>query len=624
MTDTTETEAPIKPKLGNKRKAAKVTREMVAPMASVEPLTIENMVLKANGTSKVHFKRLKYKGCPALSNKGLLKENTQYIDMKRDDFVREMYRLLKPNFNRSKKTYFDNLCKYIRWLDSSPHEVKGDYFANNLTKLSMEDWGARVSQGKTSKGSWSLHKGMLSAVLKLLNRHADAARLAPITGAKASTKPHKTLHVESELKPTVKALFRGYIGLAKYVDNGATPDINPLWDETLFNAQAEKHGWAVSQRVYKRSSFKKNVIGFGDWRNQLTRLAAMICFMFTGMNTKPLLGMKRKDVVFKQVQGGKYIFDATKGRAGDREIDNGIGFSTYARRFIESWLSLSATITGTSGDAPLFPWVTKTGEISDFNKSATPPQKAVNRLLKILGLSEITASILRKTKLDTLMKVTEDIYLVSISGNNSIVTVQKSYSSGNEQDHKRNLSASTEATYNLAKGTHVEDAVSAAKYAHHDVLSEYDYKRLRKKEHTDKEAMTPLGVRCQDNTKGAASIIDKVLKKSGIEMPGEEQLCTDFLECFECEYHKLVAGVEDIWLMLSFKDTLKDMEQFPAINSFTKSRYQHICLTIDSVLARYKEVSVENYSEALEKMKDATHPLYATAHSVNDLLEVFS
>lgn len=624
MTDTTEIETPIKPKLGNKRKAAKVTREMVAPMASVEPLTIENMVLKAKGATKAHFKRLKYKGCPGLSTKGLLKENTQYIDMRRDDFVREMYRLLKPNFNRTKKTYFDNLCNYICWLDSSPHEVRGDYFANHLTKLSMEDWGTRVSQGKAAKGSWSIHRGMLSAVLKLLNRHADALRLTSITGIKASAKPHKTLHVESELKPTVKALFRGYIGLARHINSGTTPDINPLWDEALFNAQAEKHGWSKVQRADKRSSFKKSVISSGDWRNQLTRLAAMICFMFTGMNTNPLLGMKRKDVVFKQVQGGKYIFDATKGRADNREIDNGIGFSTYARRFVESWLSLSATITGTSGDAPLFPFITAKGEISDFVKSIRKPQTPVNKLLVLLGLSEITASILRKTKLDTLMKVTEDIYLVSVSGSNSIATVQKSYSSGNEQDHKRNLSASTEATFNLAKGVPVEDAVSAAKYAHPDVLSEYDYKRLRKKEHGDKEAMTPLGVRCQDNTKGAASIIDKVLKKSGIEMPDEEQLCTDFLECFECDNHKLVAGVEDIWLMLSFKDTLKDMEQFPAINSFTKSRYQHICLTIDSVLARYKEVSVENYSEASEKMKDASHPLYAKAYSVNDLLEVFS
>lgn len=106
MSDTTDIEAPIKKNPGNKRKAAKVTREMVAPMASVEPLTIENMVLKEDTGDRTHFKRLKYKGCPALSKKGELKESVQHIDMKRDYFVREIYRLFKPNFNITKKNIF--------------------------------------------------------------------------------------------------------------------------------------------------------------------------------------------------------------------------------------------------------------------------------------------------------------------------------------------------------------------------------------------------------------------------------------------------------------------------------------------------------------------------------------
>lgn len=627
MPDAVDKKKPARIKLGNKRKAVMPTREMVAPIASVEPLNIEAMVLKAEGAANKHFKRLKYKGCPALSKKGELEEPTRYINMKRDDFVRDMYRLLKTDFNRTKGTNFDNLCLYIGWLDDNEHQtIDGDYFHNNLIKLYMQDWGTRVAQNTASKGSWNTAKNMISFILKVLGRKEDAKRLPSIKGVKKSVKPHKAIHVESELKPTAKALFRGFNGLAMHLDNDSEPNINPLWDEVLFNDQADKYGWKVNQRANKTRAFINSVKGGTrtDWRNQLTRIAVMICFIFTGMNTSPMLKMRRRDVCFKQIQGGKYIFDAVKARAGYLEIDNGIGFSKYAREFIERWLSLSAKITGTDLDMPLFPYVTRNGEITTFTENGQNPQRGINNLLGHLGLTQITASILRKTKLDTLMKVTEDIYLVSIAGNNSINTIKQSYSSGLEQDHRRNLAASTDAMFDIAKGKPMTEAVSKAKHTYHDVLSEYDYKRLREKERTSNEARTPVGGRCQNSRKGAAKAINKILKKSGIDMPTEEKVCTNFLECFECDHHKLVAAVEDIWLMLSFKETLQEMLGFPSVNSLPKDVYKSICLTIDSILERFKEVSKVNYSEALEKKKIASHPLYSTVYSLNDLLEVFS
>jgi len=76
--------------------------------------------------------------------------------------------------------------------------------------------------------------------------------------------------------------------------------------------------------------------------------------------------------------------------------------------------------------------------------------------------------------------------------------------------------------------------------------------------------------------------------------------------------------------MLSFKETLEEMQQFPSINSLPKSRYRNLCLTIDSILDRFKEVSKTNYSQALEKMKISSHPLYSNVYSLSDLLDIFS
>lgn len=623
MVDIIDIKESIKAAPYHRRKPVSVNREMVAPLASFEPINIEDMVLVTEIKGSSHFDRLNYYGCPSRLASC---HQHELLAMKRDDFVRQMYRLFKPRFNTTWKTHFDNLCKYIGWLDTTKKQsIEGDYFHNDLVKLYMQQWGTWVKQNKYSMASWMLSKSLFSAIFKAHGRHGDAKRLTSIKGLQKGINPHKGLHVESELKPTAKTLFRAFKIFAQHIEENSIPSINPIWDETLFNIQAEKHNWTAIKRGNKANGFKGSVVSSkGNWRNQLTRISIMICFMFTGMNTTPMLRMLRRDVRFKQIQGGKYIFDAQKDRAKYLEIDNAIGFSKHARDFIEHWLALSAMITGFDDDAPLFPFIKPTGEIVSFHLISDSPQTSINKLLKYLGLTPITSSTLRKTKLDTLLKVTEDIYLVSIAANNSIKTVAKNYSTGLARDHERNLSASMDAQFGIAKGTSVEDAVSQAKYKYHDVLSDYDYKRLRSKKQAKKESLTPTGARCLDNRQGAAKLIDKALKRSGISIPSEEAVCTDFLECFGCEHHAIVAAVNDIWLMLSFRDTLAEMKQYPAVNSLPKSRYENLCLIINSILARFKEVSEKNYLQALELKKTASHPLYSTPHSLNDLLDIFS
>lgn len=622
MFDGSDNQSPSKPTRGNKRKALKVTKAMVAPLASIEPLAIKDMILKADGASASYFKRLKYKGCPVLSKKGELQEPTRYIDMKRDVFVREIYRLLKPNYNVTSSNYFNCLIGYIRWVDSDDNTVtveKNDYFNNELINAYMKHWAVRVKTNKGTKGAWCNARKVLSFFLKKLNRASDAKKLPSIPGVKAATKGHKSLHVESELKPTLKALMRGFNGLVAHFEKGTKPEINPIFDETLFNKQAELLSLSTCSRGSRRSAFKKCLRV--NWQNQLTRQACMICFSFTGMNFTPMLTLERQDVTFKAVQGNCFLLDSVKGRAANKEIDNGIGFSKHAKEFIERWLNLSAKITGDTPEAPLFPYIKEDGEITTFIKAGIGPQTQVNNLLRHLGLAELTSSITRKTKLATLMQVTEDVYLVSISGNSSIKTIKRTYSSGSEKDHQGNLAASMDATYDIAKGKTVVEAVSDAKAQYIDVLSEYDYKKVREKEGVTDEATTLVGGRCQNPTKETRD--DKILKKKGIKMPAEENRCTNFLECFECPFHKLVAAVSDIWLMFSFRETLDEMLQIPAVNSMPKADYDKICVSVDSALVRLKEKSTKNYEEAQEKMKLDSHPLYSTAYSLTDLLEIF-
>jgi hypothetical protein len=622
MPDDIVVEPPKKTPLESKRKALKVTKEMIAPLASFEPLSIMAMVLKTKTGKACHFKRLKYKGCPKLTKKGELNKSTQYIDMKRDTFVREVYRLFKPEFNGTSSGYFHSIILYIRWVDSDDNTIiveENDYFNMELIEAYMKHWALRIKTNKGRKFAWSKAKSSLTFVLRKLNRTSDAKKLPPIGGVRDDTKSYEALHVQSELKPTIQALMRGFNGLAVHLENDSIPKTHPLFDLALFDKQSESLSLSGRFKGARKGAFKNSLQG--NWQNQLTSQACLICFSFTGMNFTPMLSMKRQDLIFKVIQGNCYVLDGVKGRAGYKEIDNGIGFSKYAKEFIERWLDLSAKIAGDVPDALLFPYIREGGEITSFVATRKSPQTSVNKLLGYLGLPGLNSSIARKTKLAALMKVTEDIYLVSISGNNSIKTIKRTYSSGSEKDHQSNLAASMDAKYDIAKGKEIAQSVIDAKARYVDVLSEYDYKKLREKKGLIDEAQTLVGGRCQNPTKETRD--DKILKKKGMKMLAEERRCTSFLECFECEFHKLVASVNDIWLMLSFKMTLDEMLQIPAVNSIPKADYDKVFVSVESALARLKEKSNKNYKQAQEKMKSDNHPLYSTAYSLTDLIEIF-
>ena len=109
----------------------------------------------------------------------------------------------------------------------------------------------------------------------------------------------------------------------------------------------------------------------------------------------------------------------------------------------------------------------------------------------------------------------------------------------------------------------------------------------------------------------------------GVKQPEKEQRCTDFLGCFECSYHRLVSEVEDIWLMLSFNDTLQEMKAYPAINSLPTDKFYKLFNTIESILKDFKEVAPDNYTQALEVHSNGPHPLYSDGYSLMDLLETF-
>ena len=608
-------------KMTNKNSSRKPVQPTISALknnADIKVLHIEREIITTPRGSKCYLKRFKYKGCPELNGDGSFKTNT-LIDMGRDSVIRDVHELLSSDLTNTASSRYSSLIHYFRWHDTEGSSVtfEWDSIDKYMTWCSKEH-----SLGRLTKSTWSTYRKAISWVLKKKGRTDEAKRLPPIKGVEAEARSSIALVPESELKPVAQALFRAYRELRSHWINNTLPERHPLFDKERLNKVVKDKGLTKNSHAAHIATFKR-ALNKVHPNNHIVRIAMMICFMFTGMNYTPLARLKISDIRFKALNGGVFIIESTKGRANHQDQDNAIGFSKHAKEFIEGWVSISKQLTNNNNDY-LFPYFTDDGRVLSYAETSITPQDRVNKLLSRLELPRITSSILRKTKLDTLFRVTESVYLVSQAANNSMAVTAKTYIEGTKGEHERNLASAMEAQYAISQGEKINDAIEKAKNKYTDVLTGYDYQRLRKAEDRSHESRTPIGVRCNDNTKGSSATIKRILEKSGIEMPDTEEICTSFLDCFECEHHALVADEMDIWLMLSFRETLQQLQQIPAVNSLPKEQYATLLQTIDSVLARFKQVSEFNYQQAEEKLKVSSHPLYSNVYSLNDLFEVFS
>lgn len=597
---------------------------MVKRHAGVEPLRIEDMIIKVPGRGSLYFKRLKYKGCPKLNP--ITREfatTVSLIDAGRDDFIRECYQLINVNPTATVYGYFYDLIIYLSWIDSSEQNIPEEgYLAWALIESYMSHCQKQKRLGKISTSDFANKKSCLAWLLRQTNRAKEVIKLPKIKGVRSETNSFPSLDLESEFKPTIKALFRAYNSLLKHFNEGTIPTRHPLYDEDLVEAEAVRLELKGLLLTSHKAIFKKVMIGSHP-NKHITEVAMMLTYMFTGMNTTPLANMRISDISFREVKGGKYILDSIKGRARHQQQDNTVGFSIHAKRFIESWISISKKLSNGDENSYLFPYFCIDGRIKPYSKIISTPQSRINKMLARMGFAQITPSKLRKTKSDTLYRITESVYLVAINNNNSIETTARTYIHGTEKEHQKNLSAAMSAKHAIIKGMNISTAVNEAKFNHADILDNYEYEQLRDGQDRTYEARTPTGARCNNNRKGAALAISKSLKRVGIEQAGSEEVCTDFLSCFECKEHALVTDVDDIWLMLSFKDTLRQLQQTPAVNSMPERKYTDLYNTVDEVIKGFKKKNSANYNQALEKLKEAPHPLYSTVYSLNDLLEMY-
>lgn len=615
------------------RKRTKITIDKTC--APIIPLHFEDMVLDCGNGIKAYTHRLRYHNVPTVKQI----QSGHEVLANRDDIVRDIHQRLSPlPANNSKQSYFSGLVSYFQYLDGIGYH--GDPFDNAVMIDCLKHFNQLREKGEQVSKSIVIQSG-LSFLLKLWNRESDLKTLPEV--AKRLPAANKAFDVETELKPLSKILVKGALTFQEAIEKNEVLDIHPFFDEEQFDEQAKHLGWTPSQISFKKSGLKKclkptagNIqssplplerLNRQTFYNQASRNWFFVFSMLTGMNTSVLANVRHKDVSFKSIGSGRFVFDGEKFRAGYKGVDNSAGFSLRTKELITRWLKTSTVICQSLGiplsdELPLCPFFNISGEVWTFNIKGSNINYINTQLKKTTGLT-VTTSRFRATKSDVLMRVTEDIFLVSQGLNNEINVVAHSYSSGVQADHDNNLNATFGAMSAIAKGVEVGKAIEGAKVMHSDILLDYDYKTLRHRESQEQPLMTtPSGIKCAGATPEKLIAEARRMKSLGVDFSKDTGRCTDFLACFDCDSHKLVASENDIWLMLSFLEQIEDLKEIVASNSAPKDEYFVVEGMLKKVLLRLKQKAPKYYVQAKQKVDDGEyHPLYQDRASASQFFK---
>ena len=594
--------------IGNEKR--RVTNAEITNRTAVLPLPIDKLVISA-GNRNCYFKRLAYKNCPEIKigtsgQEFKLSPNAELIDMRRWELIRHCYNaiLLMDRRDRTKVSYFNSLVVFFQYCDKNELEVGFNHttiipFINDLKKRCLEN-----IRGTTINSTLGAFKMFLNEIEPVLT-HELRDDFLFIKDNHESTKPYTDL----ELKQIVKLLYVIFNKYRTHLLNGSNPTVHPLLcddlgNDFLGNPFNGKHIFSVVRPSH-------------TWKNELVKAALYLTSFYTGLNESQLLAIKFSDISsehFERTSDGVYKLSTTKHRQRGRKNITTVGFSKRAKEFFDTWLSLSKLITNNTSDYVFSVFSKKkyTGMLE--NQFAT----LINKKLKYFELPALRTNRFRKTKATLIIRATESIFSVAEGLNNSPDTVSKHYSNGVPELMEFSIAGALDVRQRTLQGETLDDAVIKSAYHFKDPVREQFYL----KNELDIPNALSNGLRCKDSFGEKAKKLKKSLVKAGLAKQKNKVACHKFLECFGCPYHAVIAEVDDIWLMLSFRDVILEVACQPSINSIPTTTLAKVTNTIESILERLKREFPRVYKSAELKYSELPHPLWADKTDFNVLMEL--
>ena len=573
--------------LGKKRRVQLSAEVLLAEDSNVMPLVEDELTIKFGGNRACFF-RLFWHGVPEVAE---LKRNPDgHVRAKRTAWVRHIYTAFTSLDANSKSgcTYFEELARYIRWIDNRPDKTDADdYFSELLLQSYNHHLRALYTRNVASRKTVSQKKTSLRSVLKLVGKTELAKRC--LTRVK-NQKIKPTESQGSEYIRLLKELLRIY---KQYVDcylADERPEICPAYGDHVLSEQ----DLAMARRTMNKLSIE----------NQLTSIALLVYISYTGSNLSSALNIRRDDISFTPDVKGGYRLSTIKSRQGFSKQEQGIGFTKRAYEFFVGWVQISERMN-TGSDSRLFVFRDKAGKPAEHTNYHSRPHLHISPILQKRGFVHIHARMLRASRSDITQRAFEDWTVTARAGNHSVNTVRKHYSEGNQEQNKLSISAGFRVMYDMAGARPKGESVAEHTQIIGNIFSSEEWKARRD---SLTSINTPAGARCKEPFGSRAKTSLRPLRK--LES-ADHAPCIDYLECFECPSHVLVAEVEDMWLMLSFRDSIMETLSRPSVNSNPTEKVDKLLSKIDMILRRFREKYSAKYAEAIEKNNIEPHPVHA-------------
>ncbi|ENM3802820.1 site-specific integrase [Vibrio cholerae] len=554
----------------------------------------------SDGHTTADLERLCFKDCPVLEIKGKKHprkyQKTTLVDMNRRQLVYKITTTLNgmDRTVRTKINTFSILLELFRFCDS--RNIVDVMAVSTIAKY-IESLAEKYHAGV--KGKNLLQK---QATLRSFIKEFDPVLLSEL-------KPHFfefpqdsqsiVAYTDSELKQLAQALEQIFQNYAESLEQDVLPSRFPLESADNSKVRAVKANTNADQ-----------------WKSDLSRAAYFLTCLYTGINASPLLALKHSDInieSFKEVSRGVYKLATVKGRQGGRVNYLDVGFSRRAKDFLQYWLSLSSTKFSNENDF-VFPQIVN-GKASQMTVSQASD---LNIAFVKLGLPPLRSQRFRKTKATLIMRSTESIFSVAEGLNNEVVTVNKHYLDGDETTIEFSLAAALDIRQRTALGEPIQIAKENSFFKFKDPVREKYL--LNQKVYASSVAN---GLRCTMPFGEKAVHLKKILIQNGLSDSNEKVACFKFFECFSCPFHAVIAEVQDIWLLLSFKDVVLETLTRPAVNSVPSKALSEAVSATENILSSVENSYPRIYKKAFEKYLIQPHPLWTDVEDLDMLVGVY-
>lgn len=573
---------------------------------------VERMILK-HAAHTVYFKRLGYKYCPEVQIKSAgskfkLKHDEVLVDMNRWAQVRKLYAAL-VSIDRSPRTKINIFNALVSFVRNSDENSITDIFSKEAIMSFVSFLKERYHQGVKGKTLNQLQSSIKSVLNEMDVNLVESIRKEFITFPN-DTDPVMP-YTDAEVKELVLALYEIFNSYRKCLLNDSTPLEFPLYDE---NKLIELNNY----NPYTKSSWGKKIgtkNNSDSWKNDLVKSAFYLTSFYTGANESALLNLKQSDVSisdFRESSKGTFKLSSVKNRQNSKVNILEVGFSSRAKEFFENWLILCEILLEGNSEY-VFPKIVN-GTATKLNPSEA--SISLNHSFSSLGLPTLSTQKFRKTKATLIMRATESIFSVAEGLSNSVNTVDKHYTDGDPSSSRFSLAQAIHIRHQTAiSGDSVKELMLRNSYKFSDPIRvEY-----LEKNYKPRPNVLLNGLSCKDSFGEKAKRLKTSLVKSGIASQSENVACSKVFECFRCVNHAVIAEVDDIWLMLSFRDVVLEFSCRPSINTLPTNSLTKVLNTLELILDKLKNEHSDNYKDAYNKYQLEAHPLWQDVEDLENM-----